>query len=249
MKERNKKQEARQRRSLQIEKFEHRMVPAASIIPVDVIQVDVLEEPISTPVHSAIEATEQVKQQGALVNQLREGKGPPGVWTNGNATSVVEKLAPAVDGLWHDAIPEEDFGPRMADLANGITFPDDLGPPGVWTNGNATSVVEKLAPAVDGLWHDAIPEEDFALRIADLANEITFPDDLGPPGIWGTGPVSSVVEASVVDQAGPRASSTWIPCPPYEPLATEVDRIFHDAGEPDIPISSSQGWQEVVKCW
>ena len=194
MKERNKKQEARQRRSLQIEKFEHRIVPAASIIPVDVIQVDLLEEPISTPVHSAMEATEQVKQQGALVNQLREGKGPR-IWTHGNAASVVEKLAPAVDGLWHDAIPEEDFGLRMADLANGITFPDDL----------------------------------------------------GPPGIWGTGPVSSVVEASVVDQAGPRASSTWMPCPPYEPLATEVDRIFHDAGEPDIPMAGycSRTWPQL----
>ena len=160
------------------------MVPAASIIPVDVIQVDVLEEPISTPVHSAMEASEQVKLQGVLVNQLPEGKGTR-IWSDGTFSSVVEKLAPAVDGLWHDAIPEEDFGLRMADLANGITFPDDL----------------------------------------------------GPPGVWGTGPVSSVVEASVVDQAGPRSSSTWIPCPPYEPLATKVDQIFHDAGEPDIPMA------------
>ena len=265
MKERNKKQEARQRRSLQIEKFEHRMVPAASILPVDVIEVDVLEESISTPVHSAMEVTEQVKQQGALVNQLSEGKGTriwtdgtfssvveklaPGVWTNGNATSVVEKLAPAVADLWHDAIPEEDFGLRIADRANGITFPDDLGPPGVWTNGNATSVVEKMAPAVDDLWHDAIPEEDFGLRVADLANGITFPDDLGPPGVWTNGNATSVVEASVVDRTGPRASSTWVPCPPYEPVAAEVDQIFHDAGEPDIPVVASQGWKNVVKSW
>jgi hypothetical protein len=200
MKERNKKQEARQRRSLQIEKFEHRMVPAASILPVDVIEVDVLEESISTPVHSAMEVTEQVKQQGALVNQLSEGKGTR-IWTDGTFSSVVEKLAP-----------------------------------GVWTNGNATSVVEKMAPAVDDLWHDAIPEEDFGLRVADLANGITFPDDLGPPGVWTNGNATSVVEASVVDRTGPRASSTWVPCPPYEPVAAEVDQIFHDAGEPDIPI-------------
>jgi hypothetical protein len=213
MKERNKKQEARQRRSLQIEKFEHRMVPAASILPVDVIEVDVLEESISTPVHSAMEVTEQVKQQGALVNQLSEGKGTR-IWTDGTFSSVVEKLAP-----------------------------------GVWTNGNATSVVEKLAPAVADLWHDAIPEEDFGLRIADRANGITFPDDLGPPGVWTNGNATSVVEASVVDRTGPRASSTWVPCPPYEPVAAEVDQIFHDAGEPDIPVVASQGWKNVVKSW
>ena len=213
MKERNKKQEARQRRSLQIEKFEHRMVPAASILPFDVIEVDVLEESISTPVHSAMEVTEQVKQQGALVNQLSEGKGTR-IWTDGTFSSVVEKLAP-----------------------------------GVWTNGNATSVVEKMAPAVDDLWHDAIPEEDFGLRVADLANGITFPDDLGPPGVWTNGNATSVEEASVVDRTGPRASSTWAPCPPYEPVAAEVDQIFHDAGEPDIPVVASQGWKNVVKSW
>ena len=196
MKERNRKQEPGQRRSLQIEKFEHRMVPAASIIPVDVIEVDVLEESISTPAHSAIEAAEQVKQQGALVNQLREGKGPR-IWTDGTISSVVKKMAPAVDRLWHDAIPEEDFGLRMADRANGITFPDDL----------------------------------------------------GPPGIWDTGPVSSVVEASVVDQVGPRVTANWLPCPPYEPVAAEVDQIFHDAGEPDIPIEASRSWKHFVKSW
>ena len=248
MKERNRKQKPYQRRSLQIEKFEHRMVPAASIIPVDVIEVDILEESISTPTHSAIEAAEQVKQQGALVNQLREGKGPR-IWTDGTISSAVKKMAPAVDNLWHDAIPEEDFGLRMADRANGITFPDDLGPPGVWTNGNATSVVEKMAPAVDNLWHDAIPEEDFGLRVAVRANGITFPDDLGPPGIWDTAPVSSVVEASVVDQVGPRVTANWLPCPPYEPVAAEVDQIFHDAGEPDIPIEASRSWKHVVKSW
>ena len=89
MKERNRKQKPYQRRSLQIEKFEHRMVPAASIIPVDVIEVDILEESISTPTHSAIEAAEQVKQQGALVNQLREGKGPR-IWTDGTISSAVK---------------------------------------------------------------------------------------------------------------------------------------------------------------
>ncbi|MCP4811625.1 MAG: hypothetical protein GY888_03880 [Planctomycetaceae bacterium] len=192
MKERNKKQEPGQRRSLQIEKFEHRMVPAASIIPVDVIEVDVLEESISTPAHSAIEATEQLKQQGVLVNQLREGKGPR-IWSDGTFTSVSEKRAPTVDDLWHDAIPEEDFGLRMADRANGITFPDDL----------------------------------------------------GPPGIWDTGPVSSLVEASVVDQVRPRMLSSWLPCPPYEPVAAKVDQIFHDAGEPDMTLAGYGSWTPV----
>jgi len=196
MKERNKKQEPGQRRSLQIEKFEHRMVPAASIIPVDVIEVDILEESISTPAHSAIEATEQLKQQGVVVNQLREGKGPR-----------------------------------------------------IWSDGTFTSVSEKRAPTVDNLWHDAIPEEDFGLRIAERANGITFPDDLGPPGIWDTGPVSSVVEASVVEQSGSQVTEKWLPCPPYEPVAAEVDQVFHDAGEPDIPVQASQGWKNVVKSW
>ena len=196
MKERNRKQEPSRRRSLQIEKFEHRMVPAASIIPVDVIEVDVMDEAISTPAHSAMEATEQLKQQSVLVNQLREGKGPR-----------------------------------------------------IWTDGTISDVAKKMAPEVDGLWHDAIPEEDFGLRVVARANGITFPDDLGPPGIWDTGPVSSVIETSVVDQRGQRVMDNWLPCPPYEPVATEVDQVFRDAGELDIPIEASQGWKNVVKSW
>ena len=251
MKVRNKKRQEPQRRTLQIEKFEDRVVPAASVVPVEPIQVDV------EPMKPAIESTQQ-ESQGA---NLREGKGPEiwttgstgvveklaesvkgymtadsfldghaeekptnsggyqedsSIWSDGTFTSVVEKLAPVMNGLWHDAIPEED---DLIDLSGGeenrITFPDDLGPPGIWADGTINNVIEKLAPTVNDLWHDAGEEEiPVVASASENVNGITAPDDWGPPGIWTTGPVSSIVEQltppGLTDMAKPNSLTAGV---------------------------------------
>jgi len=315
-----KNREKCQRRSLRIEKFEHRIVPAASIVPVEAIQVDV------EPLQPAIEFRQQ-EGQGA---KLRDGKGP-GIWTARGTSGVtdtlgrdgcsymttdsfldghaeekptvrtaagdkvgaesiikapvledavsslletdqesnvtgattlniaVEKLKPAVNDLWHDAGEEEiPVVASASENANGITFPDDLGPPGIWTDGTINNVIEKLAPTVNDLWHDAGEEEiPVVASASENVNGITVPDDWGPPGIWTTGPVSSIVEqlipAGLTDLAKPNALTAGVidkQRPPglvdmakptratsgvVEKLAPAVDQIFHDAGEPDIP--------------
>ena len=316
MSEQNKKQQERQRRSLQIEKFEDRVVLTASMAPAEPMEpVDVT---LSQPV---IEATEHVCQKGAQVNQLREGKGPAiwtreisssvieklapagnengvtvpywniasdspstGIWTDGTMTNLVEKLAPAVNDLWHDAIPEDDFEVAVDSHENGISFPEDLGPSGIWTDGTFTSVVEKLtlpglaepakptsvagsvvenlAPTVDQIFHDAgEPDIPVVAGVSDNANGITFPDDLGPPGIWTDGTMSTVIDKltapRLTDLAKPNAvagSALEQLTPPgltdlAKPnavasnvvvnLTPATDQIFHDAGEEDISVVAS----------
>jgi len=225
MKVRNKKRQEPQRRTLQIEKFEDRVVPAASVVPVEPIQVDV------EPMKPAIESTQQ-ESQGA---NLREGKGPE-IWTTGS-TGVVEKLAESVKGYM---TADSFLDGHAEEKPTNSGYQEDSS---IWSDGTFTSVVEKLAPVMNGLWHDAIPEEDDLIDLSGgEENRITFPDDLGPPGIWAT-----EIGSSLASQRGLHGNLeglktfapkhlTWVPCPPYEPVAAEVDKIFHDAGEPDIPV-------------
>ena len=322
-----KNREKCQRRSLRIEKFEHRIVPAASIFPMDPMNVDLDVEDLRLH-QPAVVANPQgchnvmTDLRGTLaaaqVNQLRDGKGletwtagdttgvveklaesvkgymtadsfldghaeekptnsggyqeDSSIWSDGTFTSVVEKLAPVVNGLWHDAIPEEDFGVRVVGKESRITFPDDLGPPGIWTDGTINNVIEKLAPTVNDLWHDAGEEEiPVVASASENVNGITVPDDWGPPGIWTTGPVSSIVEqlipagltdlakpnavtAGVIDKQRPTgledmAEPTSTTSGVVEKLAPAVDQIFHDAGEADIPVVAEPSALFILEAW
>ena len=80
-----------QRRSLRIEKFEHRIVPAASIVPMDPMNVDLDVEDLRWR-QPAVEVVEQGCQQAAQVNQLREGKGP-GIWTARGTSGVTDTFS------------------------------------------------------------------------------------------------------------------------------------------------------------
>ena len=199
-----KKQQKNQRRALRIEKFEHRIVPAASIIPADSVAI-IAPDPFEVgEITFALPAVERVNGTTKASKALTTGKnqvtvpywnlgnGRTGIWTDGPINGAVKNQAPAVNSLWHDAGEEDTakesrledciFDMYIDDASSNVAQKNDMSndyrfehgdvrfpyvkpgafPEDIWTDGPITSVVEKLAPVVNDLWHDA-GEKDTAV--------------------------------------------------------------------------------------